>query len=555
MVDSTSLSREMVDQAPIFEPDESDLKAEQIDWSEPEPIRDELEPVQELTGELLPDALRLHVMDTSHRMQCKPDMVAIPLVVMLGSVIGAGCGIRPKKHDDWLVIPNLWGGIVAPPGRQKTPIFQEVLAPISRIEIAAHGSYEEELETFQIEQEVYEAKRKGLQEDLKKSVKPGSRRQKESSNHSLEEAKQALLNLKAPTPPRAKRLKTNDVTIEKLTELLSQNKRGILVFRDELVGHLQSFERPGHEQDRSFYLEGWNGQGSYTVDRIGRGTLVVTSMCISLLGGIQPDKLGAYLHRAIREHDNDGLLQRLQLLVYPDDRRQWTNVDAAPAQQAREKIQTLVSALVDVDFTIYGASAEGEGPPFFRFDADAQELFYAFLENLENHKLRKLDEHPIIIQHLSKFRSLMPSLALIFHLVDVIESTKPKPFISVKSARLAIDWCEYLESHARRVYGMATSFQKKAAAKLATKIREGALQERFTIREVYRKDWEYLTDKESAQKACDALEDAAWIRRVSISPSQAGGRPTVMYEINPALLKSCTDKTGATDRTQSGDDR
>ncbi len=65
----------------------------------------------------------------------------------------------------------------------------------------------------------------------------------------------------------------NDATVEKLGELLNQNPNGLLLFRDELSGFLRLMDRPGHENDRGFYCEAWNGTGAYTYDRFGRGTL------------------------------------------------------------------------------------------------------------------------------------------------------------------------------------------------------------------------------------------------------------------------------------------
>ena len=78
-----------------------------------------------------------------------------------------------------------------------------------------------------------------------------------------------------PDPPTARRHFLNDVTNEKLGELMAQevNANGLIVFRDELVGFFKSLDRQGHEADRSFYLETWNGSGSFTFDRIGRGTI------------------------------------------------------------------------------------------------------------------------------------------------------------------------------------------------------------------------------------------------------------------------------------------
>ena len=68
------------------------------------------------------------------------------------------------------------------------------------------------------------------------------------------------------TPPAAKRYLVNDTTVEKLGELLNHNPNGLLLFRDELSGFLHMMDRPGHENDRAFYCEAWNGTGAYTYE-------------------------------------------------------------------------------------------------------------------------------------------------------------------------------------------------------------------------------------------------------------------------------------------------
>lgn len=93
----------------------------------------------------------------------------------------------------------------------------------------------------------------------------------------------------------------------------------MLIFRDELSGFLRAMDREGHEQDRAFYLEAWNGYSRYTYDRIGRGTLDIEACCVSILGGIQPGPLSDYLICAVRQGAaDDGLIQRFQLAVWPD---------------------------------------------------------------------------------------------------------------------------------------------------------------------------------------------------------------------------------------------
>jgi Protein of unknown function (DUF3987) len=50
--------------------------------------------------------------------------------------------------------------------------------------------------------------------------------------------------------------------------------------------------------------------------------------------------------------------------------------------------------------------------PFLRFDPAAQEHFDSWRADLEQ-RLRAEDDHPVLLSHVAKYRSLMPSLALI----------------------------------------------------------------------------------------------------------------------------------------------
>ena len=77
---------------------------------------------------------------------------------------------------------------------------------------------------------------------------------------------------------------TNDATIEKIVEILTDNPDQILYYRGKLMGWLRPLDKAGREADRAFYLEAWNGKGSFSVDRIGRGSLHVPAVCVSVLG-------------------------------------------------------------------------------------------------------------------------------------------------------------------------------------------------------------------------------------------------------------------------------
>ena len=254
----------------------------------------------------------------------------------------------------------------------------------------------------------------------------------------------------------------------------------------------------GHEADRAFYLEAWNGNGNFDYDRIGRGTLHIPALTLSVIGGMTPGKLRSYLAGALDGGiQDDGLLQRFQVAVWPEVGSEWENVDRYPNTKAKNLAFEIFQALDKLDPLAIGALAEEGEVPALRFAEDAQGLFDEYRARLEL-RLRsgELKDTPAFESHLAKYRSLMPSLALIFHLVAVVTETGSGP-VSLEAAKLAADWCDYLEQHARKIYSPELQPDVTAAHRLAAKIKAGDIQDGQTVREIYRCQWSGLTNAES----------------------------------------------------------
>ena len=292
-------------------------------WPDPAPLPEGLPAVQPFDAILLPDRLRPWITDIAERMQVPLDFPAIAAMVAVGAVVGRKMGIRPKRCDDWTVIPNLFGGIVGRPGLLKTPALQEACRPLIRLEMAAKDEFQRAQAEYEAQQRIAKQQKKLEDDKIAKDLK--ANRDPKGILHDL------LAGGEEDQPPARRRYLVNDCTIEKLGEILAANPNGVLIFRDELTGFLRQMDRDGHEQDRAFYLEAWNGSGRFTYDRIGRGTIDIEACCVSLLGGIQPGPLSAYMEGMARGGaGDDGLIQRLQLLVWPDVTGAWANVDRAP---------------------------------------------------------------------------------------------------------------------------------------------------------------------------------------------------------------------------------
>lgn len=500
-------------------------------WGEPGVIEPELLPVPAFDPEiLLPEPLRDWMVDESDRMPVPVEFVAAPGLAALGSVVGTRCAILPKQRDVWIVVPNIWSAIVGLPSAKKSPAMSAVLRPLDVLSAREARSNSNDLQNFEALLVVQQAREEAIQARIRAAAKDSKKGDPEEIARELLELKQKGLE-----PPVKRRYKTNDCTIEKLGEILQDNPLGVLVMRDELTGLLASMDKAGHEGDRAFYLEGWNGTSSYDTDRIGRGSQHIENLCITVTGGIQPDKLLSYLEQASHSLGNDGLLQRLQLLVYPDH-RSWQWRDRAPNIVAQSKAFRIFEALDIFDPADWGASPPDERIkfPHFCFDEEAQEVFKAWATELHGQKLPG-ESHPIVAQHLAKYDKLFPALALIFHLVECASGT-PRPKVSVENSIRAAAWCEFLEAHARRCYGLLVDDGLRAAQTLAMHIRNGKLEDGFTVRGVRRNQWRHLTTTEAIQSALEWLVDENYVRSEHVSTGPRGGRPTTAYRINPVLL-------------------
>src|SRR5215204_1005060 len=343
-------------------------------WEEPVPLPQGLPSVAELDPALLPEPLRGWIIDISERMQIPPDFPGVGAIVVASSLIGRKIAIHPKRYDDWLVVPNLWGAVVGRPSLLKSPALAEVMKPLSRLMAEAYTRHEENLKAYEAEVAASEA----MKAALKDVVKQAAKESRKSGNRSkLDEVIEEQRNLESPEEPTVRRYKTEDATVEKLSELLLQNPHGILVHRDELSGWLRNLDKQGREGDRAFYLESWNGTGSFDVDRIGRGSLHIPALCLSILGTIQPGPLSSYVWAATQgKEGDDGLLQRFQLLVWPDTLKEWHNVDRWPNAEAKSRAYEVFKRLDALTAEDFGATAEVEDDiPAVRFTLEAQDVF------------------------------------------------------------------------------------------------------------------------------------------------------------------------------------
>jgi hypothetical protein len=266
---------------------------------------------------MVPEPLRPWTLDIA-RQGCFPlEMVAAPALVGASAIIGRKLGIRPWRFSDFTIPPNLWGCLVSPPASLKSNAIDQAIRPVKRLAATAHDRFQVGVAQDSAHLCALEAEVEGLKSLMKRGAKKGTpigdlEDQIADKLQQLDAARGELVE---------RRYWVADSTTEKLTDLLKDNSNGLLVCYDEIAGWLADMEKPGREGSRAFYLAAWEGTGDYYVDRVGRGSSYIPAVCLSVIGGIQPDRLRRHIDEALSGGSGgDGLLQRFQLMIYVDNR-------------------------------------------------------------------------------------------------------------------------------------------------------------------------------------------------------------------------------------------
>jgi len=483
----------------------------------------DLLPVPAFDADLLPDTWRPWIADIADRMQAPADFPAAAAVVAAGGLIGRRIGIAPQERTDWVEVPNLWGGIVGRPSVMKSPTMAVAFAPVRKLEMAAAETYAEAMSGYAQAMDVYELRKKAATENAKAAMKAALKSGDKPPDVSS-------LHIPKPEKPAGKRYLLDDTTYETAGVIMAENPGGITVMCDELVGFIRPLSRQEYATARAFWLKSWNGKDEHTFDRIGRG-LIRTPCTASIFGGVQPAKLAAFLKDAITGGEgDDGLLQRFQVLVYPDVSHDWQDTDRWPDRAARNDYSDSIERLAGLDPSSVGAVADDFNPiPVLRFCPEALARFREWREAHEK-SLRSGDWHPALESHFAKYRKLVPCLALIFHLVDCPQGAA----VSEMATLRALAWSEYLAAHAKRIYGSVTLSERTGARLIWKRLKGGsALPPVFAVRDIQQKGWTGLGKADCIRAALEVLTEHGLLQVREVPASQTGGRPAEQFRMNP----------------------
>ncbi len=233
----------------------------------------------------MPEACQDLIREAAEALSCPPDYIAVPMLAVLAADIGNSRAIKIKGGYE--TAAQIYAAVVAEPGAGKSPALSVAMRPAFKAQMEAK-------EDYRIDKKIYEEK----VEEWRKAKKDKN-------------------TIEGPEPlkPKLHSVFVEDTTVEALGEILADNPRGVVLYRDELEAWVQAmnqYKAKGQGADAQFYKSAWSG----ALARIDRKTadepLIIPNPFLCVVGGVQPDVL-----KSFGADKDDGFWDRI-LFSFPD---------------------------------------------------------------------------------------------------------------------------------------------------------------------------------------------------------------------------------------------
>jgi hypothetical protein len=473
--------------------------------------------------EILGQDIGVWVLETAEGAGAPIDYVIGSLLAVSTTLIGNARRISP--WEGWVEPSILWIGLVGDPSSGKSPAIDPALNLVRVIENEMYPGFEQKYKEWLKKKEEASIAEENWKAEVKASTKNG--------NSIPDKPDQATTPKEVVRP----RITVNDTSTEKLGSLLAAHPKGLLFNRDELCGLFGGFDRySGKGFDRSFWIETYGGR-SYTIDRIKNPLpIIIQNLSVSILGGIQPDKLSNILLG-----DDDGLIARF-LWIWPDKyeepRRPSSKVDNSTMLSIMRKLSAL---LLDSSDHNNGNNNTNENenwnlkPRIISLDEDAIEIFQEWRK--DNHKAAN-NVSGLLSSFYGKTPGYVLRLALVLELLwwAVTEDKQEPSFISQRAIAAAAHLVEgYFKPMAEYVFGDVSAPRDEQLATILAKYIIRSKADKINIREIARvAKLPGLKDSNAVDAAVNHLIEAGWLFP-DFKNIIGAGRPRKDYIVNPKI--------------------
>ena len=455
----------------------------------------------------LPETVRRYVLAVTESTQTSVDMAAVE-ALGVGSLCSQGKYFI-RGNADWAEPLNTYTVVILSPAERKSSVLSMMIRPVEEYEKEGNSRRNAEIIESQMVLSRLEKEKRSLVERASKG------------KATEEEVRAKATEIAKYEPVKPLRLFVDDVTSEKLTSVLAENKGRAAVVSAEggifdIISGLYS-----RNVNIDVFLKGHSGD-TIRVDRIGRASESIIHPALTIVLAVQPEVLNGLMSN--NTFRGRGLTARF-LYSMPKSTVGRRSFSTKPIPEGvRARYQALIETIL---------SSDNEQEPI-SLDDGAREVLEDLFNEIEGRLKGDLAE---ISDWAGKFVGAVLRISGILH---VMKYPKDSMFDSVDRETMenAVAIGRYFLAHAKAAYSlMGADTVNKDAQHLLSFIKRERLAE-FSRRDAMRLCRSFKT-ADSLQPVLNRLCEYGYIAVKPQEPvSGIGRRPSEVYVTNPAVLNT-----------------
>ena len=479
--------------------------ADAVVWDTPIPF-DEYD-LPAFPVDALPEVIRRYVLAVAESTQSPVDMAAVEALGIVSLCCQGKCFIR--GNADWAEPLNIYTVVILPPAERKSSVLSMMIRPVEVYEKTENERRSPEIVKSQMELSKLEKEKRSLVERASKG------------KATEEEVRAKATEIAKYEPVKPLRLFVDDVTSEKLTSVLAENKGRAAVVSAEggifdIISGLYS-----RNVNIDVFLKGHSGD-TIRVDRIGRASESIIHPALTIVLAVQPEVLNGLMSN--NTFRGRGLTARF-LYSMPKSTVGSRSFSTKPIPEGiRARYQALIETIL---------SSDNEQEPI-SLDDGAREVLEDLFNEIEGRLKGDLAE---ISDWAGKFVGAVLRIGGILHVMKYPKDSMFDP-VDRETMENAVSIGRYFLEHAKAAYSLmgADAVNKNARLFLAA-VKRKRLAE-FSRRDAMRLCRSFKT-ADSLQPVLNRLCEYGYIAVKLQEPTLGvGRRPSEIYLTNPAVLNT-----------------
>jgi hypothetical protein len=362
--------------------------------------------------DIFPKSLQHYILENYKNLNNSIDYMGCSLLFVTSIAIGNSTLIKVK--NGWFEPASVWICLIGSAGVGKTPSITAITNPINKIN----------------------------NREIKRYIKEYDKYQKyESLSYEEQKLKEVVKK------PKKSQFIVDDITIEALIDLHSDNKNGVGIFKDELAGWFKDMNKYREGSDLEHWLSSWSNK-QININRKTAKNSFVERAFMPVLGGIQPSVLDSF---STSENNNNGFLDRM-LFCYPDLIVE-KYVDNELDESLIKWYEDFILAFYETIQKSIKWTDEYEIEPMIAyFSEEAKKEWIRIFDEITD--LQNSDhETEYLKSMLPKLKSYIPRFSLIINCLDAYELDEDVPYniIRIQSILKAEKLAKYFISNAKKM--------------------------------------------------------------------------------------------------------